>query len=322
MKKEFITNYITGESSAQERAAVEAWIHENPAHKAEYLQLKKIWEMNTLELQPPAIDLDQAWLKFKELRETKAGLPTGEIKALKRPFAAYVWMAAAGLLLVFGASFFWLNSRFSANNLLRTAATETKRMELPDGSTVSLNTATEMSYHKTWLGKDRQVELLRGAVFFDVKKDPKHPFVIQAGQHRITVLGTSFHVLRKANETEVIVASGRVRVNYADKELFLTANQGISIPDTVKGLVKVDSIKDNFYRYYVHQEFVFENTPLQRVFEVLGKAYNKEFILDEKLRKLPYTASFEQQSLSEMLAVIVKTFNLKVEQQADKYFIK
>lgn len=322
MKKEFITNYIIGEANASERAQVEAWIQEDAANEQEYLQLKNIWEMSQLDIAPVAVDVDQAWANFKALRDAKLEQVDAKVRDIKARSRMSMWVAAAAVLLVMGASFFYLSDRFTEDRFVRTAGMETKRVELPDGSTVSLNTATEMQYHKNWLGKDREVALVKGSVFFEVKKDAKHPFVIQAGQHKITVLGTSFHVHRSDTETEVIVATGKVRVNYGSKEVLLTANQGISIPDTLKGHVQVDSIKDNYYRYYVHQEFYFENTALEKVFEVLGKAYNKEFILDAKLKKVPYTASFEQQSLSEMLAVIVKTFNLKVEKQGDKYYIK
>src|SRR5690606_9925607 len=76
------------------------------------------------------------------------------------------------------------------------------------------------------------------------------------------------------------------------------------------------------YRYYVHQEFTFENTPLPRVFEILGKAYQKKFLIeDPKIKALTYTATFEQQNLNEIIDVILRTFSLKISKKDEAYYI-
>src|SRR5690606_8924025 len=87
---------------------------------------------------------------------------------------------------------------------------QVQHVGLPDGSTVHLNTNAEMVYQKQWLGKGRKVRLFKGEVFFEVKRDQNNPFVIESGNSKITVLGTSFHVRRDGTDTEVIVASGAV----------------------------------------------------------------------------------------------------------------
>lgn len=309
MNKELIVKYIVGEADRRERLLVEAWIAENSDNKKELEELKKAWDIGEEPRQVPEIDIDDTWADFVQMRD-------------RRKRNDLNWISVAASLLLFGAIAFWaLQSTLSVEKKLKTNL-QVQHAELPDGSTVHLNTHAELVYQKEWLGKDRKVQLLNGEVFFDVKKDQKHPFVIESGQSKITVLGTSFHIRREGVDTEVIVASGSVKVNHRGQELILNPDQMIVVSDTSKQRVRVDTVPDQLYRYYVHQEFVFENTPLQRVFDVLGKAYGKQFLIkNPETKALKYTATFEQQSLNEIVDVILKTFDLKISKKENVYYI-
>lgn len=320
MKKELIVKYIVGEADRQERLLVEAWIAENSDNKKELEEMKKVWDIGEESGQIPEIDIDNAWSNFVRMRDEE----NKKIKSInstpKRN--ALNWMIIAASLLLFGALAFWgLQSTWSVEKKLKTDL-QIQHVGLPDGSTVHLNTHAEMIYQKEWLGKARKVQLSKGEIFFDVKEDRKHPFVIESGKSKITVLGTSFHVRREGIHTEVIVASGSVKVDYMGQELILKPNQMVTVSDTSNQKIEVDTVPDQLYRYYVHQEFVFENTPLPRVFEVLGKAYGKQFIIeDPQAKTLQYTATFEQQNLAEIVDVILKTFDLKMVKKDNVYHI-
>src|SRR5690606_15747705 len=193
---------------------------------------------------------------------------------------------------------------------------------LPDGGTAHFNTYAEITYRNDWLGRGRNVHLVRSEVFSDVSRDTKQTFGIESGLSKFTLLGTSFHVRREGTDTEVIVASGSVKVAHGRQELVLKPDQMVVFSDTAKKEIRVKPVPDQLYRYYVHEEFMFENTPLQRVFDVLGKAYGKKFLIqDPQTKTLPYTATFEQQSLKDMLEVILKTFDLKMQHRDSIYYI-
>src|SRR5690606_9735203 len=320
MKKEWIAKYISGQATAEENACVEQWIKENAQHEREYLDTKNIWDMSGQWQDVPEVDIDAAWANFIRIRDERAGNNTSILRTLIRKSTWWNVAIAIGILGIL--SVWWLNNSLSEEFRLETSA-YTQRSTLPDGSTVNLNKNTTLHYRKTWLGKEREVYLKRGEAFFDVKRDKSQPFVIESGKTRITVLGTSFHVRRDAEETEIIVASGSVKVNYANQEVVLKPEQMMVIPDTSKLRVKVDTVPDHLYRYYIHQEFVFENTPLSRVFDTLKKAYDIQFVIDAPEKgNLLLSATFEQQTLAEILDVIVQTFNLKVEKRGNKYHIK
>lgn len=321
MKREQITQYIKGELTEAERAAVKQWIGEDTRHEKEYLEMKKIWDISAVAKEAPEVDVDKAWDRFVDLRQqrgsaTVVSLPS---RAAKRA----VWWPAAISIAVLGMVSLWLLQVNGRKEMHLQTAVQTSHATLPDGSTVALDRNTELDYHNAWLGKRRQVSLRRGTVFFDVQKDKSRPFVIQSGKTQITVLGTSFHVRREGLDTEVIVASGSVRVQYADQEIVLKPQQMLTVSDTSKQHLPIDTVPDQLYRYYIHQEFIFENTPLDRVFATLSKAYAVQFKIDDPaVAKLPLTVTFEQQPLAEMLRVIVRTFDLHIEKRDSTYFIK
>lgn len=100
-------------------------------------------------------------------------------------------------------------------NSYATARGQQVRVELPDGSTLVLDTATQA---ETRLYRDRrEVRLLEGQALFSVQADAAQPFHVFAGGLRITVVGTRFSVRHTRNgldeeQTRVVVEEGRVRV--------------------------------------------------------------------------------------------------------------
>jgi transmembrane sensor len=85
----------------------------------------------------------------------------------------------------------------------------TANIPLPDGSNVTLNTASRIRIALD--DRQRRIELRSGEVFFDVAKDPTRPFIVDAGVRRIVAVGTKFSVRRDGSEVSVIVTEGAVR---------------------------------------------------------------------------------------------------------------
>ena len=64
---------------------------------------------------------------------------------------------------------------------------------LADGTKVFLNAGTTLSYPDRFVGKNREITL-SGEAYLVVAKDAKHPFIVNAGDVKIQVLGTVFNV--------------------------------------------------------------------------------------------------------------------------------
>lgn len=96
-------------------------------------------------------------------------------------------------------------------NLYRTAVGERKIVALADGTALTLNTDSRVlvNYHE----HRRDIALLRGQALFEVAHDPTRPFVVQAGERRITALGTVFDVRMSPDDAvAVTLVEGRITV--------------------------------------------------------------------------------------------------------------
>jgi transmembrane sensor len=141
------------------------------------------------------------------------------------------WAAAISILVVVSAIFFY--DRFAADEDLSgevALSEQTKRgqksvLQLPDGTTVHLNSKTTLEFPKSFNGEARDVTL-EGEAFFDVVKDASKPFIVRTKHASIAVLGTSFNIeAREKKTTAVTLVEGKVRVSSADQQASLEPGQ-------------------------------------------------------------------------------------------------
>ena len=153
-----------------------------------------------------------------------AGKPVGVRTGRRRSLAALLGVAglAVGGLGAVSGWRWWGLAVPQWQHTLATGHGKTLRQPLPDGSALTLDAQTRVSV--VFYAGQRSVQLLQGAVFFDVAHEPGRPFVVDVpgkggapGRVRITVLGTRFGVERAASgAVQVQVESGRVRVESFD----------------------------------------------------------------------------------------------------------
>jgi len=325
MRDELIIKYITGNSSPEEALSIQEWLDEHASNRLYFATLERIWDASKGVSSYEYPELEQAWQRFKAKRTLLESSIVRDVDVQVLPvFPWYkIRFAAAAILLLLGTLVWYTLVRSDAAELSELlAGNQILKMELPDQSKVTLNKHTILKYDD-FKGTSRNVELIQGEAFFEVQRNEQQPFVIQAGASRIRVLGTSFQVSRQGDQTEVIVASGAVSVQAKARELVLKPLQVVRVKDHQTTALRADTVPDQLYRYYVNQQFIFENTPLSRVVQVLNKAFDQKLVLSkEEYKKLTLTSTFEQQSFSEIVQVILKTFDLKLEKQGDSYLIK
>ncbi|KQM66282.1 MULTISPECIES: FecR family protein [unclassified Sphingomonas] len=87
---------------------------------------------------------------------------------------------------------------------------EIRRVPLADGSSATINTASEVKV--ALAERRRMVTLTRGEAWFRVAKDPARPFVVEAGPVLVQAVGTAFSVRRRDHGADVLVTEGVVEV--------------------------------------------------------------------------------------------------------------
>lgn len=132
------------------------------------------------------------------------------------------YLAAA--MLALAISFFFIFP-FQQSTTAGTVAAESIKYNLPDGSTVTLNADSKITFNKRSWAQNRTIEL-EGEAFFEVKKGS--PFTVSTNAGTVEVLGTSFNVDNYDEDFSVACYTGKVKVQTQVGTATLTAGQKVS----------------------------------------------------------------------------------------------
>jgi len=119
----------------------------------------------------------------------------------------------AAIAIIFLGITFLASYLINTGSISQVAAKgEKKTILLPDGSLVFLNSKSSISYSKDF--KNKRELKLTGEAYFEVKKNPERPFLVETEKIKTRVLGTSFNIKAyKNSQTMVSVNTGKVEVD-------------------------------------------------------------------------------------------------------------
>lgn len=304
---DLLVKYLLHEAKAEETNTVEAWLEATAENQTYFNQFREIWEQSKALAIISTTDENAAWQLFQNRIQTKP--------AVVKPLNRFVSMRVAALLILLAGvgllAYFGLKEK-PAQLLTAQSANVVRIDTLPDGSVVTLNKNSSITYPEKFKTDTRSVTL-KGEAFFNVTPNKMKPFIIQINDVTIKVVGTSFNVRSENGSTEVIVATGVVQVQRGSKMVTLRPNEKTTVQPRDSVLVEMPETT-HLYNYYQSNEFVCDNTPLWKLVAVLNKAYNANIVIGrEELRDLPLTTTFSNESLEQILHILSLTFNIKVQ---------
>jgi transmembrane sensor len=210
-----------------DRAAFFAWLAESPRHVEELVLAlalsQEIGSLNQAQREDINAIVSQAAASPAEpvpfppnvvaLRESDR---LGDQRAaLPRPRSqSAAWLRRSGLLAAGIAAIavagWWIIDGPLSWHTYRTKVGEQQTLNLEDGSTVNLNTNSELRVR--FRRSARTLQLVAGEALFKVQHEADRPFLVDAGDSVIRAVGTQFDVYRRANGTTVSVLEGTVQV--------------------------------------------------------------------------------------------------------------
>lgn len=306
-------------------------------------ELKKLYlSFNAKEGEVPEEEMSKAEQAFA-LHSLKMHLhvPDSTIHENSGKRKQRLWFAGATCLLIC-MTLFMLLYPFGTDTLTKSQVVTKKgsktMVKLPDGSAVWINSDSRLQYANDFKGKSREV-WLDGEAFFDVKKDPAHPFIIHTNKINIKVLGTSFNV-KSYPDDQVIETSlirGRIEVSFNDRpaeNIILRPNEKLTVrkdqSEPVKsalGAERPSKIKlDNLLppndqsplveTAWMDNKIAFSNSPLSEVAHLLERRFDITIeFKNQDVMKYRYTGIFDDESINDILNImkISKPFNYKLD---------
>jgi transmembrane sensor len=256
-------------------------------------------------------------------------------------YSYFRWMiVAASVLLVVGLS--WQFILKKQKTIITSAATvpiaknisnntpQKKALTLSDGSTVELSPNSTLTYPENFNSLKRDV-ILNGEANFNIAKDVAKPFSVSINPVLITVLGTRFTVnsYEANNVTKVILYEGRVMVKIIDSS-FQDKNEYYLSPGDVFIYKKLNQrSSDSLSARILHLEkdkdecYVFNNYPLDVVFDQLQVIYNTKIIYDKaELGNRSFIGKIDKKDpLDHILKSIALLNNFGFHKQGDGFII-
>ena len=220
------------------------------------------------------------------------------------------WLSRAAAILfipLLGLVFYMLSNNMIQNNNYADRTVDSLEIiapigsrtviQLSDGTIVNLNYGSKIKYPRNFDGDTREINLV-GEGYFDVAHNPEKPFIVKTEKLNVKATGTKFNV--HAYPDDDIVATtlveGRVVI---DKTV-----EGEKI-ETIATMIprqhvaynyesgKIISSIGNIDKYIAWKEgkLVFDNEPITRVAEKLGRMFNVDFEIADDIKDYTYTVT-------------------------------
>ncbi len=226
---DLIAKVLSHEASPAETAALRQMCAADPAAQKAFEETAAVWAMAETVMPAFPVNKAAAWQKIQARTGMDEGASLPENFRKTKRFSLPVWTrwAAAAVVAALGTTL--LLQQLPEKTQTIVAQADRQEVTLPDGSQVFLKKDARLQYTTAFARKQQRHVTLEGEAFFEVTKDPQHPFTIDAQKMRVAVVGTSFLVNTTAQE--VSVRTGKVEVTQSEpgNALLLAAGEGVRL---------------------------------------------------------------------------------------------
>lgn len=310
-----------GELPEADRSELDAWLAKSEKHRAAFKRLQGAWGqldvLNELNDYAASMDIDET-VSSRIAALSYSRLPRKPVE----------WCIAASLVIVTIAGLFqtsvFNSSEFSASYV--TAVGEQQTIDLPDGSTIILNTSSQVEVD--YLHSTRDIFLAKGEAYFDVVENRSAPFVVRTGRGRVTAVGTAFSVRLQEEKVNVVVTEGRVALSPFVKTegmfeadiisapvlMEVTAGQTVAFAQRVESLELIEPAAIERELDWRDGVIKFTGEPLEQVIDDISPYTSLVIEIDgEELRQQPIGGYFKVGEIEALFDALKIMANVEVD---------
>lgn len=285
---EWLVEIRTGEVDSAGRREFDAWLRASPEHIRAFIEMVAVWHEGGAIDPRRQLDVEEIIARAQGEQDVTALMPLAvahasqeSVRSRRGPFS--LWAVAASLsVVVLAAVLVLVQGRHRAITFATDAGVR-RSLLLPDGSKALLDSKSRLRVSYT--SATRTVELVQGQALFSVVKNPRRPFLVQAGRAVVRDVGTVFDVNRLGDGTVVTVIEGRVAVRTRStaanggasppgpgpvQPVYLTAGEqlNVHIGAPSAGPIHVDTSSETAW---THGQVVLESATLAEVAQVFNR---------------------------------------------------
>jgi len=303
------------------------WLRQNPdkrevVEEARALILEMDFEKTTStskEYRDVWQNIDKEVEQYEKIRQTST--PVYHLPKWK-PALYKVAAAFIGFALV--SAVYFLATNFNNETTYTTAFGETKEITLPDQSTIILNANSTLRYNNNWTSQQTREVWLEGEAYFTVthtENDQK--FLVHTQNLEVEVLGTQFNVNNRRGKTEVVLNSGKVKLNLdKDKkeEIFMDPGDLVAYSAENQNYER-KQINAEVYTSWKNNLLIFENKTLGDIASTLedNHGITIQFASPEISQKR-FTATIPVDNIEVLFTMLSSSFG--IEKDGNTIFIQ
>lgn len=301
-----ITAFLSGNATDGERRELEEWVKQSPDNNRYFQEMRNVWQAMNPAFNPSEINV------FEAEKNILANIAATERNVVR--VVLLYWQRIAAIIvipLLVLCTYFYLNKNSSQYNAIEYQEVKSphgtfSEVCLPDGTHVWLNGGSSLRYPLVFRKGKREV-FLKGEGYFEVEADKENPFVVETGRITLRATGTAFNIEAYNNDsiTAVTMVKGKVDVAFGNSSpVVMIPGERASFNNLTKQCLIA---KTDPYKWYAWKDglMIFRDDPLSYVFKRLGQTFNVNIDLrDTTLANAPYRATFEYESLDEILRLL------------------
>jgi len=276
------------------------------------------WLQN-LQLKEKSIAQAQVETSYSKLQQSLDEL--SETKVVSMRSRAIRWWMASAAAIILALAGIWMFGGMKSNSI-QTQYGEVSAKVLPDGSEVTLNAHTSISYGKGWQeGNEREV-WLKGEAYFHVKKTPqKSRFIVHTDRFDIIVTGTQFNVINRDGKTSVLLNEGSVTIRGKDgKEIKMVPGDYVEMKDNAPEKTPLPNI--NSVTAWKDKKMLFDSTRIQDVAKMIEDVYGVKVQIEQSAASKTVNGIMPNDNLDLLLQALQGTEELTIEKKDDTIVIK
>lgn len=308
--KILIEKYLEGNASPTEIEELCKWIRNNDSLDR--------WMMREIEKCDSSLDkevYDRLYSRIKEAIDSREE----KTRSKRIVFTRLIrWAAIICLPIVAALITYELLSKPTPDTLpliVSAESGERAKVQLPDGTQVNINSASQISYPQNFGSKERVIEL-DGEAYFEVTPDKERPFIVKAAGLEITVLGTSFDISAYKDDPDVsvVLLTGKVDVTSTQGHCVMQPDEKL-VYNKQTGLMTVGKVYSKEYVEWTNGNLRFENESLEDIVKILSRVYNVKIVFDQDFPKEKYffTGSIGSGGITNALDILSMTSALHYE---------
>lgn len=311
-----ITAFLSGNATDGERRELEEWVKQSPDNNRYFQEIRNVWQAMNPAFNPSEINV------FEAEKNILANIAATERNVVR--VVLLYWQRIAAIIvipLLLLCTYFYLNKNSSQYNAIEYQEVKSphgtfSEVCLPDGTHVWLNGGSSLRYPLVFRKGEREV-FLKGEGYFEVEADKENPFVVETGRITLRATGTAFNIEAYNNDsiTAVTMVKGKVDVAFGNSSpVAMIPGERASFNNLTKQCLIA---KTDPYKWYAWKDglMIFRDDPLSYVFKRLGQTFNVNIDLrDTTLANAPYRATFEYESLDEILRLLKMSAPLSFKQ--------